>query len=107
MPSIFAHSQGSNPYSRSQSRKAPQPSIKTADGQSFPFQIVKEEGFNVQYETDNGAWNRGDSSGVGTRTNTRIVAGSHTDDEDNDIGSDHSGEWIMMQEKPGLKVIQV
>jgi hypothetical protein len=103
LPSVFAHSNGPSSYARSQNRKTQQTLGKTADGKSFPFQIVKE-GFDVRYESHNGAFDRRASS---TKTNTRVVGGSNTDDEDNDVGSNHSGEWIMMQEKPGTKVVQV
>jgi hypothetical protein len=106
-PSIFAPSTTSNSYSRSQSKKPQYPSNKSADGQPFPFQIVKEEGFDVQHGVDNGTWSRGTSSKLGTSSTARANTSNSAYDEADDVTSEDSGEWIMMQKNPGIKVSAV
>jgi hypothetical protein len=76
-PSIFSATTNSNPYGNSGKNKPSYPSSKSADGRPFPFQIVDEKAFEVQY-------------GEGTSSSTKKRA-----DDDGD-----SGEWIMMQDKP-------
>jgi hypothetical protein len=100
-PSIFARSTNSN----SRSGKTPQyPPSKSADGQPFPFQIVKEEGFEVRYGDDNeGKWGRGTSSKMGTSSTSKAGMSRSRSTED-DGASEDSREWIMMQKNPGMSV---
>ncbi|EAT84731.1 hypothetical protein SNOG_08455 [Parastagonospora nodorum SN15] len=103
-PSIFSHSANSNSYSRSRNKTPQHPPNKSVDGQSFPFQIVKEEGFEVRYGNNDDFDSRGNSSKMGTSSTT---TGKLSKSIDDDGASDDSREWIMMQNNPVSKVSPV
>jgi hypothetical protein len=105
-PSVFKRSTNANSYGNSLNKKPKQYSgNKSVDGQPFPFQIVKGEGFEVSYENGEGEWSRGTQSKLGTNSNTS--ANKSRDDDGDDLASDSSREWIMMQKNPGSKISQV
>jgi hypothetical protein len=89
-PSVFANSTNANSHGRSNGKKPSYPSSKSADGQSFPFQIVEEKAFDVQY-------GEGASSKMGSSSNPK----AHRDDDGD------SGEWIMMQSSPRINTDSV
>jgi hypothetical protein len=95
-PSIFAKSSTSN----SQSKKPPS---KNVDGRPFPFQIVKEEGFEVRY----GEEGRESSSKLGTSSSTSANWSQRMEDGGDDAGSGDSREWIMLQKGSGAKLSPV
>jgi hypothetical protein len=102
-PSIFAKSTSSNSQSRSRSKKPNLPS-KNVDGQPFPFQIVKEEGFEVSYGEEDGGWRRGTSSKLDTSSSTSANMSKTMEEDVDDAGS---GDWIMMKKTPGAKLSAV
>jgi hypothetical protein len=106
-PTVFARSTNVNSYGNSRNKKPKQYSgSKSVDGQPFPFQIVKGEGFEVSYEDGDGEWSRGTQSKSGTSSNTKANK-SRDENDDDDVASDSSREWIMMQKNPGSKISQV
>jgi hypothetical protein len=109
-PSVFKRSTNanSNSYGNSLNKKPKQYSgNKSVDGQPFPFQIVKGEGFEVSYEDGEGEWSRGTQSKSGASTSANTSANKSRDDDGDDFASDSSREWIMMQKNPGSKISQV
>jgi hypothetical protein len=75
---------------RSDGKKPSYPSSKSADGHSFPFQIVEEKDFEVRY---------------GERSPSKMGSSStskaHRDDDRD------SEEWIMMQSSPRINIESV
>lgn len=106
-PSIFAHSTSSNSYLRSRSKKPQYPTNKSADGRAFPFQIVKEEGFEVRYGDEDGLWNPGTSRKLGTNSSARAEVSKSIGEESDNVPSEDGREWISMQKNPGSKVTSV
>jgi hypothetical protein len=89
-PSVFANSTNSNSHGRSNGKKPSYPSSKSADGQNFPFQIVEEKAFDVQY-----------GEGAPSKTGSSSTSKAHRDDDGD------SGEWIMMQSSPRINIESV
>ncbi|KAH7406368.1 hypothetical protein DE146DRAFT_777507 [Phaeosphaeria sp. MPI-PUGE-AT-0046c] len=99
-PSIFARStNATDSYAlsdRKNQKKHQFPPKKSADGQSFPFHIVKEEGFEVSF---------GAESKMGSSSMSRGVERRKSEDED-ELSLD-SREWNMMQRGPRVAESQV
>jgi hypothetical protein len=106
-PSVFAKSTNASSGSRSRSKKHNKPPSKNLDGQPFPFQIVKEEGFEVRFGDEDEAWGRDTSGKLGTSSSTSASNSRKTEEDRDDAGSGNSREWIMMQKGPGVNVSPV
>lgn len=98
-PSIFAPSGSTNKKSSyALSNRNNKPPSKSADGQSFPFQIVKDQDFEISH----GGGSCGSKLGSSSTSKARGRKNAELDEVSLD-----SGEWIMMQKGPSVGESQV
>ncbi|ORY08050.1 hypothetical protein BCR34DRAFT_488998 [Clohesyomyces aquaticus] len=105
VPSVFSATSASYSNSRSGNKKPSKTPKMDVDGQPFPFQIVKEEGYEVRYGTADGP--KKSRGGNYSGTSTTVSLGGKGAESGDDGRSEDSREWIMMKDDLRAKVSAV